>query len=308
MPRFTALRLDANISTSALRRRGVATCIVLGGLLSFLPIAVHGGSPGGNDDFRWMHGANYVASYAATDVEMWLNYDHDVIDRELGYAQKMGLNCVRVFLQSLVYHHDPQLYLARFEDFLATADTHGLKVMPILFDSCFGVAPSLESRHIWVANPGPDRMAKEWWTESDNYARAVVSAHIGDRRIALWDVMNEPTATPLAAKPAGKSMIDDFVAHYCQLVKQLDSTHPITVGVATWDNRDVLSLVDVLSCHSYAVGVQAFRGELTGTPSRPAQRASHGLSRSAAIRLRVPPTKWRCRSCASWGSDTPSGN
>ena len=107
------------------------------------------------DDFRWMHGANYVASYAATDVEMWLRYDHAVIDRELGYAQKMGLNCVRVFLQSLVYHHEPKAFLARFEDFLATADKHGLKVMPILFDSCFGVAPSLESRHIWVANPGP---------------------------------------------------------------------------------------------------------------------------------------------------------
>ena len=54
------------------------------------------------DDFRWMHGANYVASYAATDVEMWLHYDHDVIDRELGYAKRLGLNCVRVFLQSLV--------------------------------------------------------------------------------------------------------------------------------------------------------------------------------------------------------------
>ena len=69
-----------------------------------------------------MHGANYVASYAATDVEMWLHYDHAVIARELGYAKKMGLNCVRVFLQSLVYHHDPKAFLARFEDFLATAD------------------------------------------------------------------------------------------------------------------------------------------------------------------------------------------
>ena len=85
---------------------------------------------------------------------MWLHYDHAIIDRELGYAQQMGLNCVRVFLQSLVYHHDPQAFLANFEDFLATADKHGLKVMPILFDSCFGVSPSLESRHIWVANPG----------------------------------------------------------------------------------------------------------------------------------------------------------
>ena len=211
------------------------------------------------DDFRWMQGANYVASYAATNVEMWLHYDHAIIDRELGYARKMGLNCVRVFLQSLVYHHDPKAFLANFEDFLATADKHGLKVMPILFDSCFGVSPSLESRHIWVANPGPDRMASQWWPESDAYATAVVSAHVGDRRIALWDVMNEPTSTHLAATPAGKASIDAFVARYCALVKKLDSTHPITVGVATWDNRDVTELVDVLSCHSYAKGVEAFR-------------------------------------------------
>ena len=69
------------------------------------------------DDFRWMHGANYVASYAATDVEMWLHYDHAVIDRELGYARKMGLNCVRVFLQSLVYHHDPKAFLDALRGF-----------------------------------------------------------------------------------------------------------------------------------------------------------------------------------------------
>jgi hypothetical protein len=78
------------------------------------------------DDFRWMHGANYVASYAATDVEMWLHYDHAVIARELGHAKKMRLNCVRVFLQSLVYHHDPKAFLARFDDFLATASLLGI--------------------------------------------------------------------------------------------------------------------------------------------------------------------------------------
>ena len=49
------------------------------------------------------------------------------------------------------------------------------------------------------------------------------------------------------------------------LVKKLDPTRPITVGVNTWDNRDVIELVDVLSCHSYAKGVEAFRADLTGT-------------------------------------------
>ena len=42
------------------------------------------------DDFSWIRGANYVPSYAATDVVLWLNYDHDTIDRELGYA---GCHC-----------------------------------------------------------------------------------------------------------------------------------------------------------------------------------------------------------------------
>jgi len=217
------------------------------------------------DDFSWMRGANYIPSYAATSVEMWLRYDHDTIDRELGYANKLRLNCVRVFLQSLVYHHDSETMLERFEDFLATANAHGLKVMPVLFDSCFGVSPSLESRHMWVANPGPDRMAERWWPESDAYVKAIVSAHVGDDRIALWDVMNEPTATHLAATPQGKARIDAFVAHNCGLVRKLDQTHPITVGVAKWDNADVLELVDVLSCHSYAPGVEAFRADLART-------------------------------------------
>jgi len=236
----------------------------LGFLLALATCTVHAGDER-RDDFRWMRGANYVPSYAATDVEMWLHYDHAVIDRELGYARRMRLNCVRVFLQSLVYQHDPPTFLRNFEDFLATADAHHLKVLPILFDSCFGVAPSLESRHIWVANPGPDRMDRQWWPDLDAYATAVVTAHQGDKRIALWDVMNEPTATHLAATAEGKSLIDAFVAHFCALVKEHDSTHPITVGVATWDNSDVISLVDVLSCHSYARGIEAFRADLTGT-------------------------------------------
>ena len=174
-------------------------------------------------DFSWMHGVNYTPSYAATDVETWLKYDGKLIDRELAYAEKIGLNCLRVFLQSLVYEHAPDQFLQNFEDFLSTADRHGLKVMPILFDSCFGVAPSLESRHMWVANPGPDRMGQEHFEAMDAYARAVVTPHVGDQRIALWDIMNEPTATVLSLTEEGKAELWAFVRHYCQFVARFDA-------------------------------------------------------------------------------------
>jgi len=218
-----------------------------------------------SNDFSWVRGANYVPSYAATDVELWLHYDHNAIDCELGYAERIGLNAVRIFLQSLVYHHAPKRFLRNFEDFVSTAAAHGLKVMPVLFDSCFGAAPSIESRHMWVANPGPDRMAEEFWPEFDAYARAVVSRYVGDTRVFMWDVMNEPTATPLSNSTEGLALIDRFVAHYCTFVRQLDPTHPLTVGVATSDNAGVVGLVDVLSCHSYLPGVEIFRKDLANT-------------------------------------------
>ncbi len=219
-------------------------------------------------DFSWMHGVNYTPSYAATDVETWLKYDPAVIDRELELAERIGLNCVRVFLQSLVYEESPERFLKNFDDFLAIADRHGLKVMPILFDSCFGVSPSLESQHMWVANPGPDRMSEDHFEALDVYARAVVTAHVGDERVALWDVMNEPTATVLSLTEEGKAQIWAFVAHYCELVRKLDPTHAITVGVASSDNSKVVDLVDVLSCHSYASSREELRKRFSETQSQ----------------------------------------
>ena len=64
-------------------------------------------------DLAWMRGANYVPSYARNDVQTWMDYDPAVIDRELGYAAKLKLNVVRVFLQVAVYEAAPQRFLGK---------------------------------------------------------------------------------------------------------------------------------------------------------------------------------------------------
>src|ERR1035438_3081496 len=51
----------------------------------------------------WMVGANFIPSYASNQMEMWQEETFDAVelDRELEWAQELGLNTVRVFLHDL---------------------------------------------------------------------------------------------------------------------------------------------------------------------------------------------------------------
>ena len=53
-------------------------------LATMILIVVASNHLAADDDYSWIRGANYVPSYAATDVVLWLDYDHvlseDVVD------------------------------------------------------------------------------------------------------------------------------------------------------------------------------------------------------------------------------------
>ena len=86
----------------------------------------------------WLVGCNFLPSTAVNDVEMWQKetFDAKTIDRELGWAQELGFNTVRVFLNFVVWREDAAGLRTRFAEFLKIADRHGISVMPILFDDC----------------------------------------------------------------------------------------------------------------------------------------------------------------------------
>ena len=52
------------------------------------------------DQRPWLRGADFIPSTAINQLEMWQaeTFDTATIDRELGWAQSIGLNCMRVFL------------------------------------------------------------------------------------------------------------------------------------------------------------------------------------------------------------------
>lgn len=55
----------------------------------------------------YLFGANFIPSSAINQLEMWQErtFDPATIQRELGYAQKIGMNVVRVFLHDLLWEN-----------------------------------------------------------------------------------------------------------------------------------------------------------------------------------------------------------
>ena len=49
-----------------------------------------------------------MPSTAVNTTELWQadTFDAETVDRELGWAQGIGFNTCRVFIQYLVWHHD----------------------------------------------------------------------------------------------------------------------------------------------------------------------------------------------------------
>ena len=115
----------------------------------------------------WLVGCNFIPSSAANQLEMWQepSFDAETIDRELGWAEGLGFNTVRVFLHDLLWDADGKGFARRIDRFLQIAAGHGARTMFVLFDDCWHSGPLLgpqpppvpgvhNSR--WVQSPGCD--------------------------------------------------------------------------------------------------------------------------------------------------------
>ena len=249
---------------------------------------------GAFEDLSAMRGANYVPSYARNDVATWMDYDPAVIDRELGYAERLRLTTVRVFLNQAVFEHNPKLFLERFETFLSLCDKHRIRAMPVLFDSCFDpqTVDLKEYREKkWMPSPGFPRLGASDRPAMEDYIHQVVGGHKHDQRIVLWDVMNEPemTASYADLDHGGRQTIDEFVRWVLRRVKKEKPMQPLTIGWALPESNIVaIDLVDVVSIHAYRDlkpkiqgaqnwgrlhGKQVIINEFVGQPQQPIERA-----------------------------------
>src|SRR5207245_11600605 len=86
----------------------------------------------------WLVGSNYVPKSAINQLEMWqeATFSPDEIDKELTWAESLGMNTMRVFLHDLLWQQDAAGFQKRIDRFLTIASRHHIRPMFVLFDSC----------------------------------------------------------------------------------------------------------------------------------------------------------------------------
>ena len=152
----------------------------------------------------WLVGSNFAPAYAINQLEMWQadTFDLAAIDRELGWAESLGFNSMRVFLHHLLWEQDSAGFLNRMDQFLAVAEKHKIGIMFVLFDSVWDPNPKVRKQRApqpglhnsgWVQSPGAkDLLDANRYDLLEAYVKGVVGRFKDDRRVQVWDLWNEP--------------------------------------------------------------------------------------------------------------------
>ncbi|MHA4810071.1 glycoside hydrolase 5 family protein [Flavitalea flava] len=215
-------------------------------------------------EHKWLTGANYIPATAINQLEMWQadSFDPATIDKELGWAEGIGFNTMRVFLHSIAWSQDPAGFKKRVDQFLSISDKHHIQPLFVFFDDCWnktpkaGLQPSPKAgihNSGWVQDPGQPASAEEArFPGLEKYVKDVLTTFGHDKRILLWDLYNEPGNS-------GKGDSTLALLSLCyKWAREINPDQPISSGLWDWslENISILQLnnSDVITYHDYDEG------------------------------------------------------
>jgi hypothetical protein len=230
------------------------------------------------DSTGWLVGSNFAPSTAINQLEMWqaATFDARTIDRELGWAESLGMNTMRVFLHNLLWTQDPKGFLDRMDQFLTIAHRHHIRPMFVLFDAVWDPMPRLGRQrapipHLhnsgWVQSPGAAILSDPArYDDLRSYVQGVVGRFAKDQRVAAWDIFNEPDNTNrpayIAYEPINKPALTLVLMRKAfEWARAMNPSQPLTAAPWLGDYVDstrmrpatkfMLENSDVITFHSY---------------------------------------------------------
>ena len=200
----------------------------------------------------WLMGSDYIPRSAINQLEMWqeATFNPEQIDQELGWAESLGMNTMRVFLHDLLWQQDADGFKKRIDQFLTIASKHRIQPIFVLFDSCWDPLPHLGPQHPpipgvhnsgWVQSPGAVALGNpKEYPRLKLYVQGVVGAFANDDRILAWDTWNEPGNANMGSY--ANEELKDKTARVVVLLPQVfdwaravNPTQPLTSGVCCVD-------------------------------------------------------------------------
>nr|WP_315158842.1 cellulase family glycosylhydrolase [uncultured Flavobacterium sp.] len=225
----------------------------------------------------WLVGANFNPSSAINQLEMWQedSFDPNEIDKELGWAEGIGMNVMRVYLHDLLHKDDAEGFYKRMDKYLTIANKHHIKTLFVLFDSCWDPFPVSGKQRApkpfvhnsgWVQSPGQKALLDSTQTPRlEKYVTETVAHFKDDDRILGWDVWNEPDN--MTGSAYGKVEIankEDLVYKLLEKAfvwaRSSNPSQPLTSGlwVGDWTGKGMKPIFklqveqsDVISFHCY---------------------------------------------------------
>ncbi|MDR3250678.1 MAG: cellulase family glycosylhydrolase [Tannerella sp.] len=209
----------------------------------------------------WLRGCDFIPSTAINQLEMWQaeTFDAATIERELGWAEDIGMNCMRVYLHHVAWVADKEGFKKRINEYLTIAAKHRISTIFVFFDDCWnptyavGKQPEPKSgihNSGWVRDPGELIFQDSTLIGVlEDYVNDVMGAFKDDKRIVLWDLYNEP----------GNNNKGDKSLPLLQKVftwgRKVNPSQPLSVGI--WSpalknlNQVQLANSDVITYHDY---------------------------------------------------------
>lgn len=155
-------------------------------------------------EYGWLRGCNFNPSTAINQLETWQaeSFDEETINRELGWAEDIGMNCMRVYLHHLAWEIDKEGFKSRMKRYLEIADSHGISTIFVFFDDCWNPRykagkqpepkPGIHNSG-WVRDPGDLLFEDSALVDKlETYVKDILTTFKDDKRIAVWDLYNEP--------------------------------------------------------------------------------------------------------------------
>lgn len=224
----------------------------------------------------WVSGCNFIPSNAVNQLEMWQaeTFDIQTIDRELGWAEDLGFNCMRVFLHHLLWEQDRDGFVSRIRTYLDCADSHGIMTMFVFLDDCWnetavvGTQPApVRGQHNsgWLKDPGAlyyglAGSGKDYNDDKDAlepvlkaYIQDIMTEFEDDDRIFAWDLYNEPGGGQDPHRYYERSF--PLLKKVFSWAREVDPSQPLTAGI--WSpvllemNRWQIANSDIITYHTY---------------------------------------------------------